>query len=197
MRFPDRGGTLHESRPANARDGAATPEFADPDGGFYYTANDHEELIVRQKDRMDNATPGGASLAAMALLRLGKLTGSAKYMDAGSATLTASAAYMDRAPGATGQMLAALDLQLGPTKELVLIGDSSSQAIVANLRRHYLPRCVIAGRIAAAYHSPLLEEVFAGKTAIDDQPTLYICEGFACQEPAVGTAAITTAIAEL
>ena len=171
--------------------------FANPDGGFYYTANDHEELIVRQKDRMDNATPGGASLAAMALLRLGKLTGSAKYLDAASTTLKASAAYMERAPGATSQMLAALDVQLGPTKELVLIGDSSSPTIVANLRRCYLPRCVIAGRIENAYHSPLLEEVFAGKTTIDGQPTLYICEGFACQEPAVGAAAIAVAVAEL
>ena len=171
--------------------------FSDPDGGFYYTADDHEELIVRQKDRMDNATPGGASLAATALVRLGKLTGSAKYTDAASTTLKASAAYMEQAPGATGQMLAALDLQLGPTKELVLIGDNSALPIMANLRRRYLPRCVIAGRIKKAYHSPLLEGVFAGKTAIEGQPTLYICEGFACQEPAVGAAAIATAIAEL
>ena len=40
-------------------------EFWDnDDGGFYFTANDHEELIVRKKDYFDNATPSGNSVAA-------------------------------------------------------------------------------------------------------------------------------------
>ena len=42
-------------------------KFVDPEGGgFFYTADDHEALIVRNKELTDNATPGGASLAATA-----------------------------------------------------------------------------------------------------------------------------------
>ena len=55
-------------------------EFWDADnGGFFFTSNDHEELIVRNKDFYDNATPSGNSVAADVLLRLAKLLGDEKY----------------------------------------------------------------------------------------------------------------------
>src|SRR5205823_941958 len=41
--------------------------FADPrEGGFFYTASDHEQLIARTKEMFDNATPSSNSLAATA-----------------------------------------------------------------------------------------------------------------------------------
>ncbi len=51
-------------------------EFADTErGGFFYTGKSHEELIARQKDIYDNATPSGNGMAATALLRLGAIAG--------------------------------------------------------------------------------------------------------------------------
>ncbi|HQX55859.1 MAG TPA: thioredoxin domain-containing protein, partial [Pyrinomonadaceae bacterium] len=48
-------------------------EFWDADnGGFFFTSNDHEELVVRNKDFYDNATPSGNSVAADVLLKLAK-----------------------------------------------------------------------------------------------------------------------------
>ena len=45
-------------------------EFWDEEnGGFYFTSKDHEELIVRNKDFYDNATPSGNSVAADVLLK--------------------------------------------------------------------------------------------------------------------------------
>jgi len=42
--------------------------FADSKGGgFYYTADDHEQLIVRSKDFTDNAVPSGNAMAATVL----------------------------------------------------------------------------------------------------------------------------------
>ena len=56
--------------------GVMIEEFHDRDGGgFFYTGTSHEELIARQKDAYDNATPSGNAMAATALLRLGALTG--------------------------------------------------------------------------------------------------------------------------
>jgi uncharacterized protein YyaL (SSP411 family) len=55
-------------------------EFWDQDnGGFYFTGETHEDLIVRSKDYFDNATPSGNSVAAGVLLRLALLTDSSDY----------------------------------------------------------------------------------------------------------------------
>ena len=48
--------------------------FADPNGpGFFFTADDHEELIARTKDLHDGSTPSGNAVAVTVLLRLAKL----------------------------------------------------------------------------------------------------------------------------
>ena len=166
---------------------------ADNIRGFFYTADDHEQLLMRNKDLTDNATPGGNSLAATALVRLGKLTGQSKYLDAAHATLTAAADMMQRAPMAMGQMLVALDLQLGPTPELVLVGDDG--VVAQKIHGQFLPRRVLASPNKNS--SPLLAAAVAGKEAIDGQPTLYVCEGHTCQQPVCGADAIAVALKEL
>ncbi|TWT46933.1 thioredoxin domain-containing protein [Botrimarina hoheduenensis] len=172
--------------------------FADPAaGGFFFTADDHEALIVRQKDFMDNATPCGNSLAATALVKLGKLTGDAQWLDAARSTLVAATPVMRHAPTAAGQMLAALDLLLGPSSERVLLGQGPATEVVATqLRQRYAPRTVLAGRVGSGYRSPRLEAVFAGKTSVEGQPTLYVCQDHACAAPLVGATAISAAISD-
>src|SRR5688500_13011553 len=103
----------------------------------------HERLIARHKDVQDSSVPSGNALAATMLVRLGKLCGRSDYLDAAQATLSSFAALMEQYPTATGQMLLALDLWLGPTYEIVLAGDPSSAdfaAVLSDLRRRFLPR---------------------------------------------------------
>ena len=52
--------------------------FADPAGGFYDTADDHERLVTRPKDLQDNAVPSGNGMAVTVLLRLAAWTGDEK-----------------------------------------------------------------------------------------------------------------------
>ncbi|MFP5328196.1 MAG: thioredoxin domain-containing protein, partial [Acidimicrobiia bacterium] len=51
----------------------------DEGGGLFTTGDDAERLIVRQKDYYDGATPSANGVAALALLRLGILTGDERY----------------------------------------------------------------------------------------------------------------------
>ncbi|MCS6948780.1 MAG: thioredoxin domain-containing protein, partial [Steroidobacteraceae bacterium] len=83
--------------------------FADPAGGFYFTADDHERLFHRSKSFGDDATPNGNGIAAQALQRLGYLCGEPRYLAAAEATLRAGWAVMTRAPYAHTTLLTALE----------------------------------------------------------------------------------------
>ncbi len=170
-------------------------KFADPaSGGFFFTAADHEPLIARTKELTDSSTPSGNALAATALLRLGKFLGRREYLDAAEATLAAAAPVMERVPLAAGQMLLALDWYLGPSHELVLIGDLAARAgqlALRSIRAGFLPRCVVAAsdptRKAAA--PDVLRDLFEGKET-GEQPALFVCQDFVCEAPTVGTESI-------
>ncbi|HUS38169.1 MAG TPA: thioredoxin domain-containing protein [Pirellulales bacterium] len=171
-------------------------------GGFFFTADDHEQLITRQKDLTDNAVPGGNGLAATGLLRLGKLTGRGELIDMAVGTLHAAAGPMHEYAMATGQLLLALEFHLGPTYELVLAGDSRDQeasSFISDARGQYLPNHVLAFRQSGSdvYRSPVMDEILESKTAMADGTTLYICENYTCREPAVGIEAARQALEQL
>ncbi len=51
-------------------------------GGFYFTSDNHEELIYRPKSYMDESLPSGNSITIGVLMELYELTGNIKYFDA-------------------------------------------------------------------------------------------------------------------
>jgi hypothetical protein len=174
-------------------------------GGFFYTANDHEQLIARHKDVQDSSVPSGNALAATVLVRLGKLTGRTDYLEAAEKTFRMAGGVMEQAPTAAGQMLLALEMFLGPTAEMVLLGDSTAPDLIAvlqELRRRFIPNKVVAmrpsvpGSIKPAGNA-LLDPLFAGKAGQSPEPTLYVCENFACQAPVTGLQPIISKLDEV
>ena len=174
-------------------------------GGFFYTPDDGEQLISRQKDLQDSATPSGNSMAATALIRLGKLTGRTDYIDAAVGSLGAAVGLMQRYPSAAGQMLIALDWHLGPTYEIAILGgsfDVGTMDAITQLRQLYIPNKLVAFRseptrpaateaavgneAQRGIRSAALDPLFAGKEALEPSPTVYLCENFACQAPVSG-----------
>jgi Highly conserved protein containing a thioredoxin domain len=113
-------------------------------GGFYFTAHDHEALLARMKPAFDNATPSGNGLAAFALQRLGHVLGEARYLEAAERTLKAFAADMARQPVGCLSLLAALEEWLEPPRLAVLRGPAAEVAEWEKaLARDYLPRCLV------------------------------------------------------
>jgi uncharacterized protein len=80
---------------------AILERFADPDGGFFDTATDHERLVTRPKDVQDNATPSGGAVATGVLLRLAAFTGEGRYREAAERALAAVTAFTARYPTAS------------------------------------------------------------------------------------------------
>ena len=167
-------------------------------GGFFYTADDHEQLIARNKDMHDSSVPSGNAMAATALLRLGKLCGRGDYLHAAQGTLQMALDLMKQSPTGAGQMLIALDMHLGPMPEIVILGDASATGTgetLADLRRRYLPNRVLACRQEAeSSGSAALDPLFHGKTkTYEEDPTVFICQDFVCQAPISGQDAANSA----
>ena len=78
-------------------------------GGFYFTASDHEALIQRPKPPHDDALPSGNGVAAQVLLKLGRLTGQARYREAAERTLRWAWPTLGHIPTACNALLTALD----------------------------------------------------------------------------------------
>ncbi len=90
---------------------ALLTQFEDRDnGGFFFTAHDHETLIQRPKTAHDNALPAGNGVAALALQRLGQRTGETRYLDAARRALNAFAAQIGQQPAGCATLVMALEV---------------------------------------------------------------------------------------
>jgi uncharacterized protein YyaL (SSP411 family) len=167
--------------------------FADEErGGFHTTGSDAESLIVRPKDFQDNATPSENSLAANGLLRLAALTGDDALGDRGTRWVRTLAPVLGEHPTAFAHLLEAARRVLGPSRELVLVGDPADARTVAlrdTLRSTLVPASVrlVATPATDPAVSPLLEgRVGGGVDGAATGPQAYVCEGMSCRLP-VGT----------
>jgi uncharacterized protein YyaL (SSP411 family) len=158
--------------------------FPDPDGGFFDTRDDHETLLLRPKDLQDNATPSGNALAALALLKLSVYGDRMAYRDLAEAMLIAIQDAMVRYPAAFAQWLCAVDFALGPTHEVVILGDiedPDTQSLVNTLWKAYRPRLVTGiSTYPSTNDAPAL---LGNRPLINNRPTAYVCQGFVCRKP--------------
>jgi hypothetical protein len=140
-------------------------------GGLFTTGEDAERLIVRSKELFDGATPSASSVGAVALARLGALTGDQGYTDAAAAILASLGEVMATQPTAFTHALGALDLLADGVTEIAVIGDRPE--LVEATQRRYLPRAVLAW--GEPYPSPLWEGRGDGMA--------YVCRDYACLAP--------------
>jgi uncharacterized protein len=150
----------------------------DEQGGVFTTAHDAEVLVVRPKDVLDNATPSANSLAAVALLRLGALTGDERYGERAGAVLRLVGDVAAQHPTAFTHLLAAVDMATTGVVEVAVTGDRPD--LVAAVQRRYLPNAVLAW--GEPYPSPLWEGRSPGLA--------YVCRDFACRAPAASVDAL-------
>ena len=151
---------------------------------FYFTPSDHERLLVRHKEYMDNASPSGNAVACFNLLRLAKILGKKEYLEKAENMLGRVNRALSRHPLAFGYWLQALDFYLGPVRELALVGPQTElQQLLSAIRKCYLPNKVLASSEtiddALGRKVPLL----AGKVALEGKATAYVCQDYACQRP--------------
>ena len=146
--------------------------FFDPiNGGVFTIADDAEHLVARQKDLLDTATPSANSTAALALMRLGALTGESRYQEHSDQILKLLGSVAAQMPTAVSQGLLALGLRHQGLSELVITGDRPDLVEVAHSM--WRPDVVVAW--GEAYDSPLWRHRPPGLA--------YLCSGYTCTAP--------------
>ena len=161
--------------------------FADQhNGGFFDTGSDHEALISRPKDIMDNATPAGISVGVDVLLRLAAFTGEETYRRYADDYLQPIADIMVQHPQAFGHILGALDFAISRGKEIALIGDPKlpeTRALLDVVNTRYLPNSILACASPEDTESIQSIPLLANRPMKDHRATAYVCQNFACQAP--------------
>jgi len=160
-------------------------QFQDSEnGGFFTTGNDHEPLVARLKSPLDAAMPSANAVAALALLRLGRLTGNRHWEEAGRRTIQAFQGEMEQRPAACTGLLAALDFMESPLVEVVLSGpedDKEYQTMRETLYRDYRPNM-----LAVIYQGEEIEQSIPwteGRGPVGGKPTAYVCKAGTCHPP--------------
>ena len=141
-------------------------------GGIFTTPHGGEQLIVRQKDVMDNATPSANSTAAFALYRLAGLTGEERFTLHADQILQLLSHIATSAPTAFGNLLIAAHLRHCGVVEIAITGNRPD--LVTQLHSQWLPTVVSAW--GERYDSPIWQDRKDG--------LVYVCRQYTCMAPA-------------
>ena len=159
---------------------AMLARFHDADnGGFWQSAPEAKDLILRAKEDYDGAEPSGNSVAILALLKLGQITDRKEFTQAAEKSLRLFANRLQQVPQAVPCLLQALDFSLGEPRRAVVTGDPASpetRALLRAIHSVYQPNKVVLGRTGPV-------EPFARTLPTQGGPVVYLCTGTACQPP--------------
>lgn len=146
--------------------------FWDPDGkGFFLTAKDAEELIVRPKEVFDGAVPSGNSAAIMDILRLSHLLEAEDLGKLADEAISQMLPELMANPMAYSHLLSAVDYAAGGALDIRIAGrrdDPAVQAMISYVRRLYLPNGLV---------------VLEDEIPKEGRPRAVICRQFTCGAP--------------
>jgi hypothetical protein len=137
------------------------------------------DLILRSKEDYDGAEPSGNSVAVMALLKLGRITGRTGLLQAAEKTLRFFSARLTETPQALPFMLQAFDCSLDEPRRIVIAGDPAdprTRALIQAAHSVFQPNKIVTGT-----RGPV--EAFARTLPGGEVPLAYPCAGQACQKP--------------
>ncbi|MFB2835514.1 thioredoxin domain-containing protein [Floridanema evergladense] len=130
-------------------------------GGYFNTASDaSENLLVRERSYIDNATPSANGIAIANLVKLALLTEDLTYLDRAEQALQAFSEIMNKSPSSCPSLFTALDWY----RNYTLIRTNSEE--LKFLKQQYLPTAVTI----------LTDELPPGTVGL-------VCQGLSCTEP--------------
>jgi hypothetical protein len=158
--------------------------FWDENGrGFYFTADDHEHLIIRPKNNYDLSMPSGNSVAANCMLKLYHLTQQDRFLEIATKTIESFTLAAAENPFGFGYLLNTIYLYLQNPTEITLL-NTADKEIYDLLTKKFLPEAILV-TVPTKNNLDSLSKYafFAGKEFPSDKTTVYVCRNFTCSLP--------------
>jgi uncharacterized protein YyaL (SSP411 family) len=168
--------------------------YADADtGGYYLSADDADDLLLRPHATQDDATPNPNAVAAGNLVRLAVLAGDNAWRDKADRLIEGILSVAERNLFGHVALLNALDLRLRGA-EIVVTGPDAERFAQAALKLPFTERIVLRARSVAdlpAAH-PAQEKLKAASGA-----AAFVCVGERCSLPVTKPTAIASTVAAM
>ena len=157
---------------------------------FYFTADDHEKLIIRPKNNYDLSMPSGNSVAANSLLRLYHLTQEKRFLDISLKTMESFSIMAAENPFGFGYLLNSIYLYLQNPTEITVLG-TKNKALLNMLTKRFLPEAILVTLSDSDQLKHLAKyPFFAGKEFNPEKTVAFVCKNFACSLPLEGESEI-------
>jgi uncharacterized protein len=164
-------------------------------GGYFFTADDVADVILRTKSASDNATPSGNGTMAASLARLYYLTGKEKYRERAHAIVRAFSGQLESNVFSLPTLLNAAAFLAHPL-QIVLAGtpgdlgfEELRRAAYSTSQPNRIVQIVPPGTALPAGHPA------RGKGPDGGKPTAYVCTGMTCSLPIISARGLRTALA--
>ncbi len=187
-RYMDQAITWVASVEAHFRDNAK--------GGFFTTAADADDLIVRAKNAHDTATPSGNGVMVRNYAQLFHLTGKDAYRQAAATCISAFTGELERNFFALCSLINGSDL-LNHAIQVVVVGSPDAPATKALMEivRRSGDSDIVLQQISPGFNLPP-EHPAAGKGPSDDRPLAFVCRNQTCSLPMHDPAALESALGD-
>jgi len=114
--------------------------------GLYDTGSDSENLLVRKKGGHDGVVPSGNAVAAMNLIKLGKITADSRLLEEGKGILRSFMGSIDGTPITGLHFLCALDYLNCPETEVsfsACIDSAEARKMLHAIHKRFMPGLVL------------------------------------------------------
>ncbi len=150
-------------------------------GGFFFTPDYGEKLIVRQKEIYDGAVPSGNSVAMLNLIRIARITANSSFEEKADLINKTFSSYINKFPSGFTWFLIALDFAVGPSKEIIISGNDYD-LLRQNIFKKFIPAKIVL-QISSGKDSILKDAPYLKNYLPADKTKVYVCENYICNIP--------------
>lgn len=154
-------------------------------GGFYFTDSENKDVIFRQKELYDGATPSGNSVALLDLIKLAKITGRNDFNEIVDKLVETFSTMVKKYPSAYTFFLSSLSFILTQSFEIFIVGEKDAlDEVLKVINSKFLPNKVILFKPSDEESDITTISPFASEyKEINGKTTIYICTNYECKKP--------------